>query len=335
MGIGRRLATVSGATLIYVGAAATAYSFVKPTSDAPPGESVSFDTLADSYDSLVNREETFMGVKLLRRWLVRQAKGDVLEISAGTGRNLKYYNLDSLASLTVTDASKQMLWHATEKHKQLHPDCSTQVHFRVANAHEVRSASSELLTFSPPVSHQATTSTAHSFTSDRSDKSDSPLIEPRQHATDDDDASTAPAGGNVAGSKVRPDSDTNTDTCCSDGASDSCSTSALALPGSDAGSYDTVIDTFGLCSHSNPVEALQEVARVCKPGGKILLLEHGRSSYGWLNRLLDDKAEHHEKRWACRWNLDIPEIVAEAGLQVQTMSRWHFGTTYLIVATPT
>jgi hypothetical protein len=91
MGIGRRLATVSGATLIYVGAAATAYSFVKPTSDAPPGESVSFDTLADSYDSLVNREETFMGVKLLRRWLVRQAKVGNDQIIASCKALLKMF----------------------------------------------------------------------------------------------------------------------------------------------------------------------------------------------------------------------------------------------------
>lgn len=74
MGFGRRLAAVSGATVIYVGAAATAYSFVKPTSDAGPDCSVSFDGLADRYDGLVNREETFMGVKLIRWWLVRQAK---------------------------------------------------------------------------------------------------------------------------------------------------------------------------------------------------------------------------------------------------------------------
>jgi methyltransferase OMS1 len=32
-----------------------------------------------------------MGIKLLRRWLVKSAKGRVLEVSAGTGRNLPYY----------------------------------------------------------------------------------------------------------------------------------------------------------------------------------------------------------------------------------------------------
>ena len=49
-------------------------------------------------------------------------------------------------------------------------------------------------------------------------------------------------------------------------------------------SFDTVIDTFGLCSHEDPVRALREMARVTRPGGKILLLEHGRSSWPFLNK---------------------------------------------------
>ena len=51
--------------------------------------------------------------------------------------------------------------------------------------------------------------------------------------------------------------------------------------GFKAGSFDTVVDTFGLCSYEDPVAALREMARVCKRGdqrGRILLIEHGRSS---------------------------------------------------------
>ena len=43
------------------------------------------------------------------------AQGDVLEISAGTGRNLPYYRWDKLTSLTVTDSSRFMLFHARQK----------------------------------------------------------------------------------------------------------------------------------------------------------------------------------------------------------------------------
>lgn len=43
-------------------------------------------------------------------------------------------------------------------------------------------------------------------------------------------------------------------------------------------SFDTVIDTFGLCSVEDPVAMLREMARVCKPDGRVYLLEHGRSA---------------------------------------------------------
>ena len=36
-------------------------------------------------------------------------QGDVLEVSAGTGRNFPYYRLKQLSSLTLTDTSKYML----------------------------------------------------------------------------------------------------------------------------------------------------------------------------------------------------------------------------------
>lgn len=79
-----------------------------------------FDRLADSYDSRINLDELVMGVKLLRWWLLRQARGDVLEVSAGTGRNLNYYSLpknDKLTSLTLSDASREMLLQCYDKYK--------------------------------------------------------------------------------------------------------------------------------------------------------------------------------------------------------------------------
>ena len=39
-------------------------------------------------------------------------------MSAGTGRNLPYYKYDQLDSLTLTDSSKYMLWHANKKFQE-------------------------------------------------------------------------------------------------------------------------------------------------------------------------------------------------------------------------
>ena len=74
--------------------------------------------------------------------------------------------------------------------------------------------------------------------------------------------------------------------------------------------------------------------RCCRPGGKVLLLEHGRSSWDWLNDILDAQAPDHAQKWGCVWNRDIKGLVAQSGLKVDSISTFHFGTTYLIVASP-
>ena len=254
-----RYIAVSSATALYVGVSAAAYSYFKPepdvgTSGSSCGSAASFDGLADNYDQLVNREETFMGLKLLRWWLVRQAKvraasrqrcfgrmpedawrdqcviphaarmtqGDALEISAGTGRNLKYYPLDSLSSLTVTDASAQMLWHAAQKQQQLSAG-QTPVHFRVTNAACVRSAgpSADLPSF--------------------------------RSSSNNAENSTDGTGGDGGGSTP----------FSVDSAAGSSQTFSAPL----SQQYDTVIDTFGLCSHKDPVEVLR-VRKVVRVGSR-------------------------------------------------------------------
>lgn len=42
----------------------------------------------------------------------------------------------------------------------------------------------------------------------------------------------------------------------------------------DDNSFDTVLCTFILCSVPNPVKTLMEMRRVCKPNGRILMMEH-------------------------------------------------------------
>jgi SAM-dependent methyltransferase len=93
-----------------------------------------------------------------------------------------------------------------------------------------------------------------------------------------------------------------------------------------SGFFDTVVDTFGLCSYEDPVAVLREMARVCRrsstskskthngkvsggggggggedadDGGRLFLLEHGRSeTHGWLSNILDKFAMPHAAKWA-------------------------------------
>lgn len=43
-------------------------------------------------------------------------------------------------------------------------------------------------------------------------------------------------------------------------------------------SFDTVVDTFSLCVFTSPLACLREMARLVKPAGRVLLLEHSRSA---------------------------------------------------------
>ena len=52
-------------------------------------------------------------------------------------------------------------------------------------------------------------------------------------------------------------------------------------------SFDTVFATFVFCSVPDPVAGLKELKRVCKPNGKLLLLEHMRPGNVLLGLLFD------------------------------------------------
>lgn len=101
------------------------------------------------------------------------------------------------------------------------------------------------------------------------------------------------------------------------------------------GSFDTVTSTLSTCTFPDPIQALQEMGRVCRPGGQILLLEHGRSSWDWLAKYQDQHAyEHYQANAGCRWNQDPLDLVKAAGLQVVSSKRSRLGIFHSIVAAP-
>ena len=102
-----------------------------------------------------------------------------------------------------------------------------------------------------------------------------------------------------------------------------------------SGGFDTIVQTMGLCSTPHPSKLLTHLGTLANPAhGQILLLEHGRSHYAWLNRLLDDSAPAHADRHGCWWNRDIGKIVEESGLEVVKIKRYHLGTTWWVELKP-
>ncbi|KAL3799422.1 hypothetical protein HJC23_013877 [Cyclotella cryptica] len=210
-----------------------------------PQRTATFQKIAYSYDDEIQKDELVMGINLLRRALLYfHARGDVLEVGAGTGRNIGYYpSRSTISKIVLSDSSDKMLLRAKEKLLRMSDSERERYEVLVADAAKL---------------------------------------------------------------KKFPDN-----------------------------SFDTVVDTFGLCSFDDPVAVLKELQRVCKPDGKILLLEHGRSkSYAGLSGYLDKHAERHAKNWGCVWNRDIDDIVRSAGLTIEKADTWHFGTTYYIVSKP-
>lgn len=107
------------------------------------------------------------------------------------------------------------------------------------------------------------------------------------------------------------------------------------------GKYTTIIQTMGLCSTPSPRKLLLNLSAHLDhsdPEARILLLEHGRSSYDWLNNILDNSAARHAEIHGCWFNRDIGALVREAaagsGLEVVEVGRRHAGTTWVFELRP-
>ncbi|POS84056.1 hypothetical protein EPUL_003576 [Erysiphe pulchra] len=98
--------------------------------------------------------------------------------------------------------------------------------------------------------------------------------------------------------------------------------------------YDTIVQTMGLCSVKDPIGLLRNLGEYIKEeDGRILLLEHGRGRWRWLNFMLDKTAKEHAQAFGCWWNRDIQNLVEKSGLEIvkiMTPKWWHGGTTWWI-----
>lgn len=88
-----------------------------------------------------------------------------------------------------------------------------------------------------------------------------------------------------------------------------------------AASFDTVTATCVFCSVDDPVRALEELGRVVKPDGQVLLLEHVRPRGKVLGWLADRLSPLTRRLFGPEINRRTEENVASAGLQVLDIRR--------------
>lgn len=86
-------------------------------------------------------------------------------------------------------------------------------------------------------------------------------------------------------------------------------------------SFDTAVATTVFCSVADPVQGLREVARVVKPGGKVLLLEHVRPRNALLARVFDLLNPITRNVFGFNINRPTEDNVAAAGLRVDEARR--------------
>lgn len=99
-------------------------------------------------------------------------------------------------------------------------------------------------------------------------------------------------------------------------------------------SFDTVTSSLSTCTFTDPVAALREMRRVCRPNGRILLIEHGRSSVSLAGWIQDRLADGHARRIGCHWNREPGQLVRQAELRIISDRRSLLGVLHLIEAAP-
>jgi ubiquinone/menaquinone biosynthesis C-methylase UbiE len=97
--------------------------------------------------------------------------------------------------------------------------------------------------------------------------------------------------------------------------------SAEELPFPDA-TFDVVVGTLVFCTIPDAARALEEVARVLKPEGRMKLVEHVRSGNSLVGAAMHAlNPVWHRWTGGCNWNRDTLLALREAGFQARVVHR--------------
>ncbi|KIV78699.1 hypothetical protein PV11_06320 [Exophiala sideris] len=252
-----------------------------------------------NFDDEVEFSEKLMWLGGKRRKLCKDAVGNVLEVSAGTGRNMEYYNLDSvrtprdkrIKSLVFNDLSEIMVYQAEKKFDKLQEEKELIAKFRGPVKFVVGDASDRRVITRPEGGFDTIIQTMGVC------------------------SMANPVGFlKRLGQLVRQPGEKSAGVDMNLPAEEE-------KPGHDYGEADKK-------------QNLTEETGGRDKGGKILLLEHGRSYFNFVNRFLDDNAKMHAHRYGCWNNKDIDQVIIDSGLEIESKKRYHFGTTYEYVLRP-
>jgi SAM-dependent methyltransferase len=108
---------------------------------------------------------------------------------------------------------------------------------------------------------------------------------------------------------------------------------AEALPFPDA-AFDTVAISLALCTIPDPVTALRELARVCRPSGRIVMLEHVRSTARPLAALQRILSPLNERAIGCHLDRDTIDLARSLGFSIDETRTRLFNSVQLVLARP-
>jgi ubiquinone/menaquinone biosynthesis C-methylase UbiE len=96
----------------------------------------------------------------------------------------------------------------------------------------------------------------------------------------------------------------------------------------DGASFDTVVLTYTLCSIAGVQEALRQVRRVLKPGGRLLFCEHGAAPDAGVRRWQQRLAPAWRRlAGGCNLLSDAPALLDAAGFRIEQLDAYYLPQT--------
>ena len=96
--------------------------------------------------------------------------------------------------------------------------------------------------------------------------------------------------------------------------------------------FDTVVATFVFCSVPEPIRGLKEIARVCRPGGKIVLLDHVLHSNIIIGNIMNRANPLVVRLMGANINRRTVNNVSSSGLTLERVTNLSAGIFKLIEA---